>query len=48
MIVKWRDRLREAEVIEIRRTRLKSRLRLDDGSEHVIDRPANEVQLPAP
>lgn len=46
VLVKWRSQWRTAEVIEKRRTRLKLRLRLDDGDQCVIDRAADEVRLP--
>jgi hypothetical protein len=46
VLVKWRSHWREAEVIEIRRTRIKAHLRLDDGRKYEIDRSAHEIQLP--
>jgi hypothetical protein len=42
--VNWRRRQYEAEVVEVRRTRVKAQFPLEDGSVHLIDRPANEVQ----
>jgi hypothetical protein len=43
VIVNWRGP-REAEIIEIRRSRVKARFSIN-GVVHVIDRPANEVSL---
>jgi hypothetical protein len=44
VMVNWRGLMREGQVIEVRRTRVKVQFELDSGDLHVIDRPANEVQ----
>jgi hypothetical protein len=44
VLVNWRGRQREGEVVEMRRTRIRVALPLDDGAIHVIDRSAHEVQ----
>jgi hypothetical protein len=44
VVVNWRG-LREAEIIEVRRSRVKAQFPLNDGTMYVIDRPADEVQL---